>query len=292
MRLMAPTTLKCSAHVLAVLLIIQVPAAKPGSASGISTKESVEKYYEQAKRDSRNGYLDSIDKPIAELNAAIQLDPKCYKCYLLKAQLLWDNEENDKDGLEAALAAIKLRPGDALPHQHAGQFLVRLGRLDEALKQANEAVRVSPNNDPNVFGLKAHILMQKKDVRSAEKVLTQGLNIFPKWLDLLLDRAYARFELHDYAGVIQDAKAIIAKQVGTVPKKNREARLLLARSYIALKDEAMARKTYLDTVNWLKDDRISIVEAKKYFESIGDKKNADLMTVRLKSMDQDYIPLK
>lgn len=64
-------------------------------------------------------------------------------CYMATAQL---GLENAEAALRAAETAIALRPESEWPHRLSCGALRRLGRFDEALAQAREAVRLDPEN--------------------------------------------------------------------------------------------------------------------------------------------------
>lgn len=65
------------------------------------------------------------------------------------SNLLWRNHKPE-DSLNAILKALELDPANAGYHAHKSGMLQALGRLDEAIRAASDAVALAPDNQANV----------------------------------------------------------------------------------------------------------------------------------------------
>jgi hypothetical protein len=66
---------------------------------------------------------------------------------------------------------------------------------------------------------------------------------------------------------------------------------LQAQAFAALKRTEQARAVYRKALAQWPDDRQIRVQARQFFESIGDKNNAQIQARKLKQLDEDYRPL-
>jgi TolB-like protein/Tfp pilus assembly protein PilF len=123
-------------------------------------------------------YLEpSIVLPLVYKNLyrALELDPNSANSHYTMAVISVWTEYDWKKGEEEFLKSIELNPSDALCRMFYGHLLMILGRRDEALYQAEQAVKLDPIR-PFVLGLYGRVLIWAGDYQSvimyAEKALS------------------------------------------------------------------------------------------------------------------------
>jgi tetratricopeptide (TPR) repeat protein len=105
--------------------------------------------------------LDERDKAFAEINHAIELDPKRVESYLSLARFYI--VVNDKTKAEETFQrAIAVNNTSALAHTEYGKYLVQLNRHAEAEAEMNKAVAVEPGNRASRFILASFYLVNKQ----------------------------------------------------------------------------------------------------------------------------------
>ncbi len=139
-------------------------------------KELAEKYpkWKRPHYDLGNYYYvhkrDKIDEAIAELNAALELDPNYGYALNLLAYCYMSKNEFEK-ALEYFRKYASISPGDANPFDSMGEAYFRMGRLDESIEKFKEALEVKPD-----FGSEwriSYIYALKQDYEEAMRWLDQ-----------------------------------------------------------------------------------------------------------------------
>ena len=85
------------------------------------------------------------DEAVAEFHAAIRVRPDDANAFLSLADVLLDAKHDLEGGTAALHRALELDPGNALAHYRLGEVLGRAGRIDEALGEYLEAIRLKPD---------------------------------------------------------------------------------------------------------------------------------------------------
>jgi len=107
------------------------------------------------------------DKAVAELNHAIEIDPKRVESYLSLARFYV--VINDRVKAEELLKrAMTVNPNSPLAHTEYGKYLTQAGRLPEAEIEFNKAVEVAPN-DRNARFMMASFYYVSKQFDKAEQ---------------------------------------------------------------------------------------------------------------------------
>lgn len=101
------------------------------------------------------------EKAFAEINYAIQLDPKRVESYLSLARFYIVTNENPK-AEETFQRAISVNTSSGLAHTEYGKFLAQLNRLGEAEAEMSKAVAVEPANRTSRFVLASFYLVNKQ----------------------------------------------------------------------------------------------------------------------------------
>lgn len=252
-------------------------------------KQSMEdRLFTEAKEQWKRG-RQVDDQALKTLDKAIKLNPKRAEFYTLKAQWLWNLEDDDKLGLESAEKAIALNPVVAYPWLLKAKFLGRLNRNKEALSAVNTAITLSP--EAHCYYDKAQLLKKMGQYKEAENNLDTALKIKPEDIDSLSVRADLRMQSKNYKGVLADTDAAMKTNTAPMMTVHRRMLLLCAEAYRQLKDYGRARKCYEDALQLFNSDRTVARAAERFFAEIGDKEMVRRLQAKLKQLDSDIIPL-
>ncbi len=114
------------------------------------------------------------DKAFAEMNRAIELDPKRVESYLSLARFYIVTNDNGK-AEETFKRAISVSYNSGLAHTEYGKFLVQLNRSADAEAEMSKAVEVEPSNRASRFVLASFYLVNKQldKAESAYKALAE-----------------------------------------------------------------------------------------------------------------------
>lgn len=270
---------------LRVVLLIGILALPNSSAAKGQSPE--DKLFAQAKEQWKKG-RQVDEQAVKTLDEAIKLNPKRAEFYTLKAQWLWNLQDDDKLGLEAAQKAIALNPMVAYPWLLKGKFLGRLNRNDEALNAVNTAISLTP--EAQCYFIKAQLLKKMGRIKEAENNLDMALKIKPNDKDSLAVRADLRMQNNNYQGVLVDTEAALKTNLAPMMTIHRRMLLLRAEAFHHLKDNVNARKCYEDALKLFNSDRNVARSALKFFAEIGDKEMVRRLQAKLKQLDSDIIP--
>lgn len=101
------------------------------------------------------------DNSLAEMNRAVELDPKRVESYLSLARFHIVTRDNGK-AEETFKRAIAVSNNSGLAHTEYGKFLVQLNRVAEAEAEMSKAVKVEPSNRASRFVLASFYLVNKQ----------------------------------------------------------------------------------------------------------------------------------
>ncbi|MCD4710312.1 MAG: hypothetical protein K8R52_05655 [Bacteroidales bacterium] len=117
----------------------------------------------------------AIPKIYENLNKALELDPNSSNAHYTKAVIAVWTEWNWEKGEKEFIKALELNPSNALCRMFYAHLLMILHRSDEAIYQANLALKLDPLR-PFILGLYAAVMKYEGDHQSAidheEKVLS------------------------------------------------------------------------------------------------------------------------
>jgi TolB-like protein/Tfp pilus assembly protein PilF len=121
---------------------------------------------------------EAYKKTTEYMNKALALDPNSANSHYIKAVLTvwpgWDWEAGEKEFKKT----LELNPNDALARIYYAHLLMILGRMDEAVYQAELALALDPLR-PLVLGLYGRIMIHKGDIQAAMKQAEKALSIDP-----------------------------------------------------------------------------------------------------------------
>lgn len=132
-------------------------------------------YQKQMGFESVNSTLPLIYK---NLFRALELDPNSANAHCAKAIISVWTEYDWEMGEEEFLKSIELNPSDALCRMFYGHLLMILGRGDEALYQAEQAVKLDPLR-PFILGLYGKVLIMAGEYESVISIAEEALSIDP-----------------------------------------------------------------------------------------------------------------
>ncbi len=122
---------------------------------------------------------EAYEKSSEYLKKALELDPNSANSHYLKAILSvwpgWEWEAGEKEFIKT----LELNPNDALARVYYAHLLMILGRMDEAVYQADLALALDPLR-PLVLGLYGRVMIHKGDIKAAIKQSEKALSIDPE----------------------------------------------------------------------------------------------------------------
>jgi tetratricopeptide (TPR) repeat protein len=167
------------------------------------------------------------EKAFAEINYAIQLDPKRVESYLSLARFYI--VINDKTKAEETFRrAISVNYNSGLAHTEYGKYLVQLSRHAEAEAEMSKAVEVEPANRASRFVLASFYLVNKQFDKAevAYKALAELDKEKPESRAVLADFYSAVNRLDDAIGIYQE---ILAKSPDFTQGRYRLGEIMLMR---------------------------------------------------------------
>jgi tetratricopeptide (TPR) repeat protein len=166
---------------------------------------------------------------------ALRLEPELGEGYASLAHVRL--HDWDWVGLEEEFArSIEFNPGHAITHYWYAEYLMAMGRCEEAVARAEQSQRWDPIN-PALYASVGMILYLAHRYDDALAVLRQGVEIDP-----------SHYVLHLRMGLVYQQKhmpkqAIAAmRQAVTLSERGTEALAGLAQSYASAGDNAAARR--------------------------------------------------
>ncbi|MFC2124727.1 adenylate/guanylate cyclase domain-containing protein [Bacteroidota bacterium] len=110
------------------------------------------------------------------LNMALELDPKSAQAHYVKAIVAVWTEFDWVQGEEEFLKSLELNPNDALCRIYYSHLLMILSRSDEAVNQANLALKLDPMK-PLILGLYGEVMRMEGNDQSAISHFEKALSI-------------------------------------------------------------------------------------------------------------------
>jgi tetratricopeptide (TPR) repeat protein len=183
---------------------------------------------------------DKKPEAFAELNHAVELNPKRVESYLSLARFYVLTK--DIATAEATYQrAISVSGGSALAHYEYGKFLVGANRLDVAESEFQQAVQVDPKNREARFILASFYLVNKRFDKAEEayKALAELDKDKPEGRSVLADFYSATGRLDEAIAIY---KEVVAKSPDYTQARYRLAEIMLNRGDLA------GAKSEVDTV--------------------------------------------
>jgi tetratricopeptide (TPR) repeat protein len=118
----------------------------------------------------------SYKEALAELNKAIEIDPRNAEAYYWRGRTLVDLGRLDQ-GVDDFKAAVKFKPDYAEVYDHLGWLASRQGQVDEGIAYLTKSIEFKPEN-AWAFYNRSRLFFSKGDVasamRDAEKACSLG----------------------------------------------------------------------------------------------------------------------
>lgn len=201
-----------------------------------------------------------VDRGVAELEKFLAAQPNHEGALRLRLQVARQRKE------DAALAAIAARvlakePRDVALRVERAEALRRLGKPDEALKEAQEALQVDPRNDA-ARRLKIDLLLAKGARTQAIDLLSQEIDRNPRDPAAYYERALAYLELGDLEKAEEDFKKIQSISPGYKDVKKRMDEMA-ARAEGPVREHAITPTTVLlfdgkSQLGWIPNEQIKL----------------------------------
>jgi len=170
---------------------------------------------------------DHRPEAFAELNRAIEIDPKRVESYLSLAR--FHAQSNDPTTAESIYQrAISVNGSSALAHYEYGKFLVQIKRLDNAETEFQKAVQVDGANREARFILASFYLVNRQFPKAEEayKALAELDKDKPEGRSVLADFYSATGRVDEAMAIY---KEVVAKSPDYTPARYRLAEAMLVR---------------------------------------------------------------
>src|SRR6266851_1066988 len=170
---------------------------------------------------------DHKTEAFAELNRAIEIDPKRVESYLSLAR--FHALTNDLATAESIYQrAISVNGASALAHYEYGKFLVQIKRLDNAEAEFQKAVQADGNNREAHFILASFYLVNRQFAKAEEayKALAELDKDKPEGRSVLADFYSATGRMDEALAIY---KEVVAKSPDYTPARYRLAEAMLVR---------------------------------------------------------------
>jgi len=170
---------------------------------------------------------DHKPEAFAELNRAIEIDPKRVESYLSLAR--FHAQSNDPTTAESIYQrAISVNGSSALAHYEYGKFLVQIKRLDNAETEFQKAVQVDGANREARFILASFYLVNRQFPKAEEayKALAELDKDKPEGRSVLADFYSATGRVDEAMAIY---KEVVAKSPDYTPARYRLAEAMLVR---------------------------------------------------------------
>src|SRR6188472_931858 len=132
-------------------------------------------------------------RKLADMNKAVELQPKKPDYMRLRAQQLYEKEKY-KEALDDADKALKIEPEHAATNELRGMILLGLDKYDDALKSFDKATTLVPKN-PLPYEHRGELYRQKGDFDKAIEQLSEAIELAPDNVATLLIRAGVYFDM-------------------------------------------------------------------------------------------------
>lgn len=230
--------------------------------------------------------LDGSEQALSLIDKAIVAAPDDASLYRTKAA--WLQDLNRLSEAQTAIRkAVALSPSDGYAQMILSELLLEDGSLHESYQvasRANKLLKVEPAS----YLLKAKVAERLGLVKDAEATMTDGLNRYPTWIDLLLTRANLRYKLKEYQGVLQDTEKILKIVSVSHYNSRRKAVMLRIDSLKALGDKAAVKREYLWSLDADLNYRQVISDACLFFAKEGDSRSLAKAKKALSEFDLYY----
>jgi hypothetical protein len=112
-------------------------------------------------------------------------------------------------------------------------------------------------------------------------------------MDARLQRARLASSLKHWHIVLEDTGYLLSGNAKRTPAKHLvDAYLLRADAFVGLKAIEKAKAEYAQTLAAFPDARMAHVSALKFYQSIGDTRDAELERKAIAQLDKDFVPIK
>lgn len=161
---------------------------------------------------TRSDYAEKIDDRIADLNQAIELDPKNIDAWRERGYA-WMEENKLAEATADLKHVIEADPDDMESLEAMARVLAGQEKYDEALSFANRLKEAIPDS-PKPFVLRAGILYLQEKFADALAEASAALEMEPKDLNLLLLRGQMHEALKQYPEALQDVATVLKLRPG------------------------------------------------------------------------------
>jgi tetratricopeptide (TPR) repeat protein len=163
----------------------------------------------------------------SEAERSVRMDPDCGECHAILGWILFSREWRWQEAADHLQRANRLNPQDAYAHLWYSQLLAATGRLPEALREVDRAIRLEPWNHAH-FAMKGGLLYLSRqyDASIAQCRAALGLNpLYPAASDWLFKNYLMKKRYEEAARATISADSVYAG-LSTDVEENRASEML------------------------------------------------------------------
>ena len=161
-------------------------------------------YYQRAQANMR---LENNDAVNADLDQATQLAPKHLAAHMARAGFA-SQTKSPNEALQAFTKVVETFPENPVVYNNRGMFLQSQGRAADAIKDFSYAIKLDGRFVPAYIN-RGFAYLEADDFVSAEKALSQVLQIDPSQVGALSLRATAKLNQNKADEALEDYKRVV-----------------------------------------------------------------------------------
>lgn len=219
---------------------------------------------------------DLTRKGLADLDKAIELDPKLAVAYFNKGVWLF-GEKKSKEAIVSLTRAIELAPAEYTYYNYRAIAYEETGQVDKAIEDLSAFIKLKPS-EINGYRRRANAYIQKGDGKKALEDLNRAIVIAPKDFKLKRNRGELLMKLKRFKDAIVDFD-LIAK----ANSMDDEAFKSLGDAYFELGNYPLSLQNYNEAIGLRDDSQTSYMARSRVYKKLGNNAQAQLDIQKAKS---------
>lgn len=219
---------------------------------------------------------DLTRKGLADLDKAIQLDPKLAVAHFNKGVWLF-GEKKSKQAIVSLTKAIELVPSEYSYYSYRAIAYEETGQVDKAIEDLTAFIKLNPH-EINGYRRRANAYVQKGDCKKALEDLNRAIAIAPKDFKLKRNRGELLMKLRRFKDAIADFD-VIAK----ANSMDDEAFKSLGDAYFEIGNYQCSLQNYNEAISLRDDSQTNYMARSRVYQKLGKNAQAQLDIQKAKS---------
>lgn len=219
---------------------------------------------------------DLTRKGLADLDKAIQLDPKLAVAHFNKGVWLF-GEKKSKEAIVSLTRAIELAPNEYIYYNYRAIAYEETGQVDRAIEDLTAFIKLNPK-EINGYRRRANAYVQKGEGKKALEDLNRAIVIAPKDFKLKRNRGELLMKLKRFKEAVADFD-LIAK----ANSMDDEAFKSLGDAYFELGNYPLSLQNYNEAIGLRDDSQTNYMARSRVFKKLGKSAQAQLDIQKAKS---------